>query len=58
MTARCKDCKSTDIVWDAWVDYDGNVVEAFDFCQCHYCGSEDIEHDVGQEDAQGEVIVI
>ena len=51
MTARCKDCKSTDIVWDALVDFDGNVVVAFDDCHCHYCGSEDIEHDVDQEDA-------
>ena len=51
MTARCKDCKSTDIVWYALVDFDGNVVEAFDDCHCHYCGSEDIEHDVDQEDA-------
>jgi hypothetical protein len=52
MTARCKECKSTNIVWDAWVDCDGMMVASFDYSECYDCGSEDIEHDVEQEKEQ------
>ena len=49
VTARCKECKSTNIVWDEWVDCDGMMVASFDYSECYDCGSEDIEHDVEQE---------
>lgn len=51
MTSVCKECKSTRIVWDAWVDCDGMVVASFEHSECYDCGSEDIEHDVDQERA-------
>jgi hypothetical protein len=50
MTSVCKECKSTRIVWDAWVDCDGMVVASFEHSECYDCGSEDIEHDVDQEE--------
>jgi hypothetical protein len=42
MAYVCKDCDSENIVWDAWVSCDGDVVASFD------CGSTNIEHDVDQ----------
>ena len=48
MTSVCKECKSTRIVWDAWVDCDGMVVASFEHSECYDCGSTNIEHDVDQ----------
>lgn len=44
----CKDCDSENIVWDAWVNCDGDVVESFEYCECFDCGSTNIEHYVDQ----------
>lgn len=49
MSVICKDCGSSKIGWDAWVDQDGILIAGpYDYCQCMDCGSENLieERDV------------
>lgn len=34
---HCKECNSTDIGWDGWIDQNGEVINKFDFYMCLGC---------------------